>query len=105
MRCKQKSMKSADMYRGRFNAFCQLADDVAGLAVLFVCQQMIDTGMADRFYLYALPLMALTLILVFKSRDRLTARIGSVPSAGLDISRKRQTTARREIWRAIGSAE
>ncbi|MGB8817699.1 MAG: MFS transporter [Rhizobiaceae bacterium] len=74
--------KCEDVFRGRFNALCQLADDVAGLLVLFVCQQMIDTGLVDRFYLYALPLMAITLLLVVKSRDRLTSRIGTVPSAG-----------------------
>jgi MFS family permease len=74
--------KCEDVFRGRFNALCQLADDIAGLVVLLVCQQMIDTGLVDRFYLYTLPLMALTLFLVVRSRGRLTSRIGAVPSAG-----------------------
>lgn len=71
--------KCEDAFRGRFNALCQLADDVVGAAVLFLCQKHIGTGVTDLFYLLALPLMALVLLLIHRNRGYLSGRMSDKP--------------------------
>jgi Major Facilitator Superfamily len=75
--------KCEDAFRGRFNALCAFGDDVIGFLVLLYCQQTIDQGGADSFYIIMLPLMLLVLFLVWTNRTFLQASTLNNPEIGV----------------------
>jgi MFS family permease len=71
--------KCDDLFRGRFNALCQLADDLVGVAVLFVCQKYISVGLASYFYILVIPIMIIVFLLVQTNRSHLKSRLQNQP--------------------------
>jgi MFS family permease len=71
--------KCDDLFRGRFNALCQLADDLVGVSVLFVCQKYISTGFESYFYVLTVPLMIIVLLLIHANKNHLRSRLENQP--------------------------
>jgi len=71
--------KCDDLFRGRFNALCQLADDLVGIIILSTCREFIDTGLADYFYILCLPIIAIVGFLISSNRKFLKTRLQNQP--------------------------
>jgi len=65
-------LRCEEAFRGRFQAVCNLADSLAGLAVLVLCKELMEWKVADRFFLWSLPLMMASLLIVARHRATLS---------------------------------
>ena len=63
-------------FRGRFGALCSFVDDAIGLAVLIICQRFVSPSNGQTPFMLALPLLALTLLVILKCRTWLVESPG-----------------------------